>query len=256
MGRFDGILILSDWDGTLCYGKEIPEANIEKIRYFCREGGLFTVCTGRFFSYIEQFSDKIAPNTYVACLNGAYVVDLKTKEVIHEGTAGLEIHDVLTEFAHSFDFNAFCLYPKGCTESLQITPEEYLGMRNEIKDKALYKAMLLSKTEENNIKARDYVNARQFAGLKAVRSWNTGLELMSPVSTKGEAALLIKKKVGAKTLITVGDYENDADMLKVADISYAPENAVDSIKKLATKTVSDVHIGTIAAVIEDIEKGL
>lgn len=45
-------------------------------------------------------------------------------------------------------------------------------------------------------------------------------------------------------------------MLKVADISYAPENAVDSIKKLATKTVSDVHIGTIAAVIEDIEKGL
>ena len=256
MGRFDGILILSDWDGTLCYGKEIPEANIEKIRYFCHEGGLFTVCTGRFFSYIEQFSDKIAPNTYVACLNGAYVVDLKTKEVIHEGTAGLEIHDVLTEFAHSFDFNAFCLYPKGCTESLQISPEEYLGMRNEIKDKALYKAMLLSATEENSIKARDYVNARQFAGLKAVRSWNTGLELMSPVSTKGAAALLIKKKVGAKTLITVGDYENDADMLKVADISYAPENAVDSIKKLATKTVADVHIGTIAAVIEDIEKGL
>ena len=26
MGKFDGILIMSDWDGTLCYGREIPEA--------------------------------------------------------------------------------------------------------------------------------------------------------------------------------------------------------------------------------------
>ena len=256
MGKFDGILILSDWDGTLCYGRDIPEVNVEKIKYFCDEGGLFTVCTGRFFSYIEQFADKFCPNTYVASLNGAYVVDLKTKEILYEGTAGLEIHDVLTEFANNYNFNAFCLYPEGCTQSLQITPKEYLNMKDELNNKKLYKAMLLSATEENTVVARDFVNAKQYRGLKAVRSWNTGLELMSPSSTKGNAALLIKKMTDAKTLICVGDYENDIDMLKVADVAYAPENAIDSVKKLAHKTVVDVRLGAIGTVIDDIEKSL
>ncbi len=257
MGKFDGILILSDWDGTLCYGKEIPESNVEKIRYFCREGGLFTVCTGRFFSHIEHFKDKVTPNTYVACLNGAYILDPRTKEVVYEGVTGDEIHGVLYEFANERpDFTGFSIYTLGCDAPLQITPKEYLQMKGELDKRPLYKAMLLSRTEENAITCRDLVNSRGYKGLKSVRSWNTGLELMSPKSTKGDAALLIKRLTGARLLVCVGDYENDADMLKVADISYAPGNATDSIKKIAMKTVADVHTGTIAAVIDDIEKSL
>ena len=257
MGKFDGILIMSDWDGTLCYGREIPEDNIEKIRYFCREGGLFTVCTGRFFSHIESFADKIIPNTYVASLNGAYIIEPKTKEILYEGFAEEEIHGVLDEFARKFpDFTGFSIYTRGCDAALQISPEEYLKIKSEIDKQQLYKAMLVSRTEENSIICRDLVNSRGYTNLKAVRSWSTGLELMSPKSTKGTAANLIKRKTGAKTLVCVGDYENDADMLAVADISYAPENAVDSIKKTATKMTVDVRCGSIAAVIEDIELNL
>ncbi|MBQ1272136.1 MAG: HAD hydrolase family protein, partial [Clostridia bacterium] len=47
MGRFDGILICSDVDGTLAEGKNIPEKNLEALRYFQSEGGLFTLATGR-----------------------------------------------------------------------------------------------------------------------------------------------------------------------------------------------------------------
>jgi len=257
MGKFDGILIMSDWDGTLCYGREIPEANIEKIRYFCREGGIFTVCTGRFFSHIESFADRIMPNTYVACLNGAYIIEPRSKEILYEGYAGNEIHRVLDEFARNFpDFEGFSIYTRGCDSALQIPPKEYLKIKNELEGKQLYKAMLLSRTEENTLAARDFVNAKGFPLLKAVRSWNTGLELMSPKSTKGTAARLIKERVGAKTLICVGDYENDADMLMAADVSYAPENALDSIKKIATKTTAHVSCGAIGAVIDDIERNL
>ena len=47
MGKFDGILLCSDWDGTLSDSGNIPKANIDAIRYFQREGGLFTFASGR-----------------------------------------------------------------------------------------------------------------------------------------------------------------------------------------------------------------
>ena len=66
MGIFDGILIASDWDGTLCKEKRIPDKNIEAIRYFQQNGGAFTVCSGRYYPYIESFSDKVKPNTTIS----------------------------------------------------------------------------------------------------------------------------------------------------------------------------------------------
>ena len=48
MGKFDGLLLASDFDDTL-YGLDlrIPERNLEAIRYFTGEGGRFAVATGR-----------------------------------------------------------------------------------------------------------------------------------------------------------------------------------------------------------------
>ena len=44
MGKFDGLLLASDFDDTL-YGLDlrIPERNLEAIRYFTGEGGRFAV---------------------------------------------------------------------------------------------------------------------------------------------------------------------------------------------------------------------
>ena len=43
MGKFDGILICTDLDGTLYKNdKTISEENKEAIEYFKREGGYFT----------------------------------------------------------------------------------------------------------------------------------------------------------------------------------------------------------------------
>ena len=48
MGKFDGLLLASDFDDTLySWELRIPERNLEAIRYFIRQGGYFTVSTGR-----------------------------------------------------------------------------------------------------------------------------------------------------------------------------------------------------------------
>ena len=48
MKKFDGILFCTDLDGTLLESDhKISKENIEAIRYFQSEGGLFTFLTGR-----------------------------------------------------------------------------------------------------------------------------------------------------------------------------------------------------------------
>ena len=57
MGKFDGVLLLSDFDNTLVYtedallsGGKLPplnSANRKAIHYFMAEGGIFSVATGR-----------------------------------------------------------------------------------------------------------------------------------------------------------------------------------------------------------------
>ena len=48
MGKFDGILICTDLDGTLINSSEkVSKENLDAIEYFKANGGLFTFVTGR-----------------------------------------------------------------------------------------------------------------------------------------------------------------------------------------------------------------
>ena len=59
MQKFKGILFCTDLDGTLLPtdGQEVSARNMEAIRYFQSEGGLFTLATGRQPSWLEQWKD-------------------------------------------------------------------------------------------------------------------------------------------------------------------------------------------------------
>ena len=57
-------------------------------------------------------------------------------------------------------------------------------------------------------------------------------------------------------LYCVGDFDNDADMLRVADVAMCPENATDEIKKLCSVRLCHAKDGAIADAIEKIEAGL
>ena len=48
MGKFDGVLLVSDYDDTLYNHKlEVSEENRAAIESFIAQGGTFTVATGR-----------------------------------------------------------------------------------------------------------------------------------------------------------------------------------------------------------------
>ena len=84
MGKFDGYLLMSDFDGTLAWKGTISRENCEAIRYFQSEGGLFSICSGRFRKWLLEWQDYIQPNTWCAMLNGALICD-RMGNLVHNG---------------------------------------------------------------------------------------------------------------------------------------------------------------------------
>lgn len=257
MGVFDGILICSDWDGTLCMGKSIPEENIEAIKYFQENGGTFTVSSGRYYPYIEAFADKIKPNTYLISLNGAYVIHPETRECLHEGIVSDSVFSFIDEFSNAdVLFYGMTIYLLGCESGLSLTREEYLERRAELLGKGVYKVIFVTDTPEKAMYIRDRVNDSGSDELISVRSWHTGVEILGKSNTKGRAVRKVADAIGARLVVTVGDYENDISMLEAADIGYAVENAADSVKAAADRLTVSVEQGAIAAVIAELEEEL
>lgn len=56
-------------------------------------------------------------------------------------------------------------------------------------------------------------------------------------ATKGGAVNAIRELLGLERVICFGDSENDLSLFEAADESYAPSNAIDSIKSVATAVI-------------------
>ena len=76
MGKFDGIIICTDLDGTLYSSdKTVSKENREAIEYFKNEGGAFTFITGRMPNYSMNAYNAARPNVPFGCVNGGGVYD-------------------------------------------------------------------------------------------------------------------------------------------------------------------------------------
>ena len=85
MGKFEGVLICTDCDGTLTDANgELSEANARAIKYFQEEGGKFTLATGRFPDHLNKYSDKLKVNAPVISLNGVLLYDVEKEEKISD----------------------------------------------------------------------------------------------------------------------------------------------------------------------------
>ena len=76
MGRFDGVLVCTDLDGTLFKkDKTVSRENREAIEYYKSEGGAFTFITGRFPCYAQTAYAAASPNVPYGCANGGALYD-------------------------------------------------------------------------------------------------------------------------------------------------------------------------------------
>ncbi len=255
MGKFDGILITSDWDGTIFDGRCVPEKSIKAIKYFQDNGGKFTLCSGRPSEYMKRFTEIVKPNTYALALNGTVICNLETDEILREKFIDRDAYRIALELIdRGIEVGRVAAAVKGRDDFIWMTPEEFRARIDELVEYRVYKlAMGVAHAPDGDILIKE-AGKLDTGHYYVTRSYREYLEIMRSDCSKGRASLYLKNLLGAKLLVCMGDYENDTTMFECADVSYAPENALDTIKAMATHITSHVSDGAVASVIEHIEK--
>ena len=147
-------------------------------------------------------------------------------------------------------FERIYAFFKGCDQAKFYTPEEYISVRETFIQSEIYKVVMVASAPEKTLKAQEALQNSGYDGYIFVRSWEVSLEILKEENGKGYALNRVKEKEGCHTAIAVGDYENDIQMLQMADIGYAVGNATDRTKKAADIITVPAVEGAIAAIIE------
>lgn len=251
--KFKGILLASDWDRTLSCNGTVPKENQDAIRYFQANGGLFTVCSGRSWDYIDGFKDVVRPNTYSIAYNGAYIYHLDDKKLLYEGFVDEHLFDILDSFIPRA--KGVCSVVLYCSDNTTpLTIDEYHRDKVHYMQTNIYKCVVTSDNPDNGQYNADLASSLELFDYIAVRSWPTGLEFFKESNAKGTALKRVAKAEGALLTVAVGDYENDIQMIQAADIGYAVENAVDSVKSSADRITVHCKDSAIAAIINELER--
>jgi Cof subfamily protein (haloacid dehalogenase superfamily) len=282
MGKFTGIILVSDFDGTFFSGiTEGYKRNLTEIERFKNDGGLFAFATGRdYYSLLElePNAGKVA-NAPIITANGSRLYDTNKKEYIFNHTLNMKLFSEFLEIISK-------KYPDigirfSCESGIVVNASNDI-IKQDFSDLFLPNSPIslreipfqkLTDSGENVYKcvighvpeivddvrkigeSLENIN-REFLFTK---SYPRGLEVVNSNASKGSMALKLKEYLNKKDnieykLFAIGDYDNDLDMINHADYGAAPANALEHVKKAAKIHTVSCRDGAVADLIRIIEK--
>ncbi len=255
MGKFSGILICSDVDGTFRCDELTAKVNGEAVKYFIENGGMFTFATGRSVPHLKNSELCGFMNAPAVNLNGGIVYDYNSDKLIRENRLGFTVGDFIESSKAYIKKSTKIYIYDGINESDSMTCNIDNILENIIKLKSI-KLYLVFETENE---ADDFKNfALKNSCLKECcisNSWERGIEIDGKNATKGDGLNYIRNYMGnINTTVGVGNYENDIPLIKHADIGVAVGDATDEVKKHADIIVKPCDKFAIKDLIEILEK--
>lgn len=255
MGIFDGVLLCSDFDGTLAVKQKVSKENGEAIRYFQSEGGVFCPCSGRRAHFFHRFSDLFRPNGPVIVLNGSVIMQYgETPEedtVLYESEIPLTVAKECAKALVGIE-GVRCVYMHRVEgpEKLYPTEPDPCGRIDTLEGP--FCKLLITHAAEAIDAMRAAVEPKYGNTVFFSSSEAEIYEGILHGADKGSSALRVKEMVGAHTLVCAGDYGNDVPMFRVADIAYATGNASDDAKAAAHRVTVPCTEHAIARIISDL----
>lgn len=258
------VVLLSDMDGTLLNSKkEITDIDRDAIRRFTELGGRFTVATGRTVQSFDQFITALGLKYPIIMYNGAAIYD-------HIKAEALYTHPLPPE-AKRYTEELLELVPQAGGEVLKIegtyvfsnTEYQQLHTRlcgivpnyaelSDIENGGWLK-VLFSMSPEDVEHMELLVNQLSYEDVDFVKSSEIFLEMLPKGVSKGSALAQYRRLGGmeACTFVSVGDFDNDIEMIVEADVGACPANAEDSVKSRADLVLSRTNEeGAVAELID------
>lgn len=279
MGKFDKVLLASDFDNTLVHtqaaldaGTDIPPMparNREALDYFTANGGVFAVSTGRalpaFSSYVKDLPMINAP---CVIANGAGIYDFRTERYVYTAFLGEEVRGHVAELLARFPELAFEIYHAD-RRIHAIHPNQYVYSHEHL-TRALVEPIdsfdqvdfplvkLLFEDDHPYLEeVFAFMRAQPWIGqYELIFSSPNLLEMTAAGASKGNMVLRLAEHLGVarKDIYCAGDHNNDISMLEVSAIGFAPANATEETRAAAGMVVSHCADGAIADIVEVLDK--
>lgn len=278
MGKFDGVLLASDFDNTLIYtsgalhsGTPIPplgEENRRALEYFMANGGRFCVATGRALAAFEPLADHAPMNAPCVLCNGAAIYDFSTKEYREFATlddvARTRVQAVLDAIpaaaAECYNLGNIIYavqansYTKDHERITKVTVTEAPSMA----DVPLPLGKVLFEGSNETLKAvrQFFIDQGWADDYELIFSNTTLLEMTRKGATKGGMLLRLADMLGISPehVYAAGDEANDVSMLIAAAEGFAPANCSDAVRACGATIVSDAREHAMADIIAILDK--
>lgn len=264
--KFDGILFCSDLDGTLLKDdKSISEKNLEAIEYFKANGGIFTFITGRMPYAMGDIIGAVNPNAPIGFGNGLGIYDSQTNEKHCLSYVDSSVMDIVKRVYDDFPEIGIELTTHDCIYTVRVNSTVLKHFKDEghelitadVNDFSLPIAKVLFAAEKNVLEAFiSQIKKYHTEKFRMLRSDEIYFELIPHSADKSHLLENLTQMLGerVKKTIAIGDNDNDTEMLKLADIGIAVENATEKAKAAADIITVSNENDAIAKIIYDLDK--
>lgn len=279
MSKFNGLLLVSDFDNTLVYTEEalqkcvdmppVSEENRAAIEYFMANGGTFSVATGRAKPAFETVVDGIPMNGPTVLFNGAAIYDFSQREYLVTAFLPDDVRPRIEEVVTDLPQVAVELYHDDNTihalnandvtrRHMHIThaPTIEVGSMDQVP--APISKALFSTEEVHLPELLAYLKAQPwYNDYELVPSAVTLVELTAKGANKGGMVSRLAQLLGVRreNVLCVGDHANDVSMLTWAGEGYAPANAIPLVLDTpGVRRLPDCRENAIAALIRDLDR--
>lgn len=241
-------LIASDMDGTLLTtDKRLPEEFPSVVRALKERGVIFCVASGRQYAALRRDMEELAPDLIFIAENGALMME-NDRQLFIDPLSAAELPGIVRA-AQGLER----VYPVICRANAALVdasaaPEFIRGMRMYYQDTRVVESLAdacgdfhdvckVAFFDEGDAATHELPVLKERLGdrLSVILSGENWVDVMRPGVSKGRAMRMLQRLKGLTpdNCMAFGDYLNDLELLESVTESYAMENALEEIKRVA-----------------------
>lgn len=265
--RLSEILLVTDCDGTLLQNDQsIAEEDISAIRAFREAGGNFTVATGRSIPTGAQVLRQLELTLPCVLYNGSMLYDSAGEQILWTAEvpsgARFLVREVLERFGTEVGIEVLTLEGMWVLSFNQLVDAHLNGrcsapyrvVSYEDIAEAHWLKVMFTMPEERMPDFSAFLRGFPAEGVRFVRSEKLFFEILPAGATKGNALKRLCRRTGLRLsqTVTIGDCDNDLEMLQAARVGVAVANAFPELKAAADLVTVTNREHAVAAVIEEL----
>ncbi|MCZ8515556.1 Cof-type HAD-IIB family hydrolase [Paenibacillus filicis] len=256
-------MLAIDIDDTLINDeKQITPGTAQALADALAHGVIVTLATGRMYASARQLASQLKLNVPLITYQGALVKNALDGRVLYERTVPQSAARKLFEYCERYGLHLQTylddvLYVKESNEkakdyaALSNIPFTVYPAFHELADKAPTKLLIIdepAKLDDIALELRELLGQE----VHITKSKPHFLEIMHREGTKGHALSHLADHFGVELsqVIAIGDSWNDREMLEVAGLGVAMDNAVPALKEIADYVTRSNNEDGIQHVVE------